>query len=362
MPSAVQAGPPSFSFPRRLFRATLCSESGLVTTDLLARARAHDGDAFRALTEPFRRELQVHCYRMLGSFQDAEDAVQETLVSAWQALGTFEERSSVRTWLFRIATNRCLDALRSAKRRPPMDWSLPDVEPPEPTRRSEIVWLEPYPDSLLQGAVDVPLGPAARYDQTEAISLAFVTALQVLPARQRAVLILRDVLGYHATETASMLDSTLESVNSALKRARATLRRLHESGSGEPPPMPNSAAEQALAEKFVRAYQNADVEALVGLLTEDVLVAMPPVPLEWLGRQLAARFFGRLLQSRKYELVATRANRQLAFGAYLRPRGGGVRRGAGLLVLTLSGERISTVTRFDTDALAWFGLPRSLPA
>ena len=154
----------------------------MVTTDLITRARAGDGDAFRELTEPHRRELQVHCYRMLGSFQDAEDALQDTLLAAWQGLGGFEGRASIRTWLYRIATNRCLNALRSASRRPAKEWDIPEVEPPEPTRLGEVVWLEPFPDALLEGAIDVPLGPEARYEQTEAISLAFVTALQVLPA------------------------------------------------------------------------------------------------------------------------------------------------------------------------------------
>src|SRR6202158_4753211 len=160
---------------------------------------------------------------MLGSFQDAEDALQDTLLAAWQSLGGFEGRASLRTWLYRIATNRCLNARRSASRRPAKEWDVPDVEPPEPTRRGEVVWLDPYPDALLEGAIDVPLGPEARYEQAEAISLAFVTALQVLPARQRAVLILREVLGYHANEVADMLDSTVESVTRALQRARATL-------------------------------------------------------------------------------------------------------------------------------------------
>jgi RNA polymerase sigma factor (sigma-70 family) len=150
-----------------------------VTADLISRARAGDGEAFRALTEPYRRELQVHCYRMLGSFQDAEDAVQDTLAAAWQGLAGFEGRASIRTWLYRIATNRCRNALRSASRRPAKAWDISEYEPPEPTRLGEVVWLEPYPDALLEGAIDVPLGPEARYEQTEAISLAFVTALQV---------------------------------------------------------------------------------------------------------------------------------------------------------------------------------------
>src|SRR5215471_1569184 len=182
--------------------------------DLISKARAGDGDAFRELIEPHRRELQVHCYRMLGSFQDAEDALQDVLLTAWRGLGGFEGRASLRTWLYRIATNRCLDVLRSARRHPTAEWSLPDVEPPEPSRLGEVVWLEPYPDALLEGMHAPPLGPEARYEQTEAISLAFVTALQVLPARQRAVLILRDVLGYHASEVAEVLETSIESVTS----------------------------------------------------------------------------------------------------------------------------------------------------
>jgi RNA polymerase sigma-70 factor (ECF subfamily) len=333
----------------------------VVTNDLITRARARDDDAFRELTEPYRRELQVHCYRMLGSFQDAEDVLQDTLLSAWQSLPSFEGRSSIRTWLFRIATNRCLDVLRAAKRRPAVEWGVPEVEPPEPTRLGEIVWLEPYPDTLLEGALSAPLGPAARYEQTEAISLAFVTALQVLPARQRAVLILRDVLGYHASEVADMLDSSVESVTSALKRARATLqRRMSPAGEREPPPAANSPAEQALVAQFVRAYESGDIEAIVTLLTEDVYVSMPPIPLEYEGRDVVARFFKSLLHNRRYALLPTRANGQVAFGAYLRAPTGATRHGAGLLVLTLSGDRIRAVTRFDNNALEWFGLPRSL--
>src|SRR5215218_4687981 len=174
------------------------------------RARAGDGEAFRELTDPHCRELQVHCYRMLGSIQDAEDALQDTLLAAWQGLRGFEGRASIRTWLYRIATSRCLNALRAASRRPSKEWDMPMVDPPEPTRYGELPWLEPYPDALLEGAIDVPLGPDARYEQTESISLAFVTALQALPPRQLAVLTLRDVLGFHAGEVAEMLDTTVE--------------------------------------------------------------------------------------------------------------------------------------------------------
>ena len=333
-----------------------------MTTDLMIKARAGDGGAFQELTEPYRRELLVHCYRMLGSFQDAEDALQDALLAAWQGLGGFEGRASIRTWLYRIATNRCLNALRSAKRRQAKEWDVPEVDPPEPTGLNEVVWLEPYPDALLDGAIDIPLGPEARYEQTEALSLAFVTALQLLPARQRAVLILREVLGYHADEVADMLDSTVHSVNSALKRARTTLqRRLPPTGEHEPAPAPESPAEQALVAKFVRAYGAGDVDAVVALLTDDVRVSMPPIPLEYHGLDAVSRFYASVISHRRYDLVPTRANGQVAFGTYLYAPVDGIRHGTGLLVLTLTGDRISAVTRFDNSVLPSFGLPRSLP-
>ena len=332
-----------------------------MTTDLISKARAGDGEAFRELTEPYRRELQVHCYRILGSFQDAEDALQDTLLAAWQGIGRFEERASIRTWLYRIATNRCLNALRSAARRPAKEWDLLEVEPPEPTRLGDVVWLEPFPDALLEGVIDAPLGPEARYEQTEAISLAFVAALQVLPPRQLAVLILRDVLGFHANEVADMLDSTVESVNGLLKRARAGLQRRQPAAEREPAPAPGSPSEDAIVARFVRAYESGDLDALVTLFTDDVFVSMPPFPLEYEGRDVAARFFASIFGSgRRVDLVPTRANGQPAFGAYLRASTG-IRHGTGLFVLTLAGDQISAYTRFDSSVLPWFGLPRSLP-
>jgi RNA polymerase sigma-70 factor (TIGR02960 family) len=335
----------------------------VVTADLIARAQAGDDGAFAELTEPYRRELQMHCYRMLGSLQDAEDALQDTLLSAWQGLSGFEGRASLRTWLYRIATNRCLNTLRSASRRPAREWDVPNVEPPEPTRLSEVVWLEPYPDTLLAQTIDVPHGPEAHYEQTEAISLAFVTALQALPPRQLAVVILRDVLGFRASEVAEMLDSTVESVNSALKRARASLERLRQPASGhEPPPASDSAAEDAIVAQFVRAYESADVDALVALLTDDVFISMPPMPFEYEGRDIVARFFAGIFGAgRRFDLVGTRANGQPALGAYLRGPAG-TSHGIGLYVLTLAGDRICAMTRFENSMLRWFGLPRSLPS
>jgi RNA polymerase sigma-70 factor (ECF subfamily) len=299
---------------------------------------------------------------MLGSFQDAEDALQDTLLGAWRGLGGFDGRASIRTWLYRIATNRCLSALRSASRRPAKEWDIPGVEPPEPTRLGDVVWLEPYPDALLEGAINLPLGPEARYEQTESISLAFVIALQVLPPRQLAVLILRDVLGFHANEVADMLDTTVESVKSALKRARAGLQRRRPPGADrEPPPACDSSAEDALVAKFVSAYESADIDALVALLTDDVFMSMPPLPLEYQGRDVVARFCASIFGAgRRFDLVPTRANGQPAFGTYLRAPTG-IRHGTGLFVLTLAGDRICAMTRFENSVLPSFGLPRSLP-
>jgi RNA polymerase sigma-70 factor (TIGR02960 family) len=333
-----------------------------MTADLISRARAGDGDAFRDAIAQYRRELQVHCYRMLGSFQDAEDALQDTLLTAWQGLGAFEGRASLRTWLYKIATTRCLNMRRSASRRPAKEWNVPGVEPPEPTRLGEVVWLEPYPDALFEGGLDVTPGPEARYKQTESISLAFVTALQTLPPRQLAVLILRDVLGFHANEVAKMLDSTIESANGALKRARASLqRRWPRPADPEWLPTRASSDEDAIVAKFVSAYESADLDGLVALLTDDVFVSMPPMPLEYEGRDVVIRLFDKIFGAgRRFDLVPTRANGQPAFGTYLRAATG-TRHGTGLFVLTLSGARICAMTRFENSVLPWFELPRSLP-
>ena len=336
----------------------------MVTADLLSRARAGDGEAFRELAEAHRRELQVHCYRMLGSFADAEDVVQETMLAAWRGLGGFsEERASLRTWLYKIATNRCLNARRAASRRPVREWDMSQFEPPVPTPRDEPVWLQPFPDSILDGAVDGPPGPEARYEQTEAISLAFVTALQLLPPRQVAVVILRDVLGFHASEVAGMLDVTVDTVNSALKRARASLQRRQQSvAAQEPAPAAGSAAEDAIVATFAKAWESADVDALVALLTDNVFIAMPPEPFGYEGRELVARYCARQFGAgRRFDLVPARANGQPAFGAYLRGPDGS-RHATSFYVLTLAGSHICGMTRFEASVLPFFGLPRSLPS
>jgi RNA polymerase sigma-70 factor (TIGR02960 family) len=334
---------------------------GAVVADLISRAQSGDGDAFRELIEPHRRELQVHCYRMLGSFQDAEDALQDTLLAAWQGLGRFEGRASLRTWLYRIGTNRCLYALRSASRRPAKEWDVPHVEQPVPTRLGEVVWLEPVPDAFLEGAIEMPLGPEARYERTESISLAFVTALQLLPPRQVAVLILRDVLGFRANEVAEMLGWSLDSVNSILKRARASLQRqLASSADRQPAPVAGSPAEEAIVARFVSAWESADIDAVVALLTDDVFISMPPMPFEYDGVDAVAGFCAGIFDAgRRFDLVPTRANGQPACGVYLRGPNG-ISHGIGLYVLTLTGDQICAMTRFENTVLSWFGLPRSL--
>jgi RNA polymerase sigma-70 factor (TIGR02960 family) len=336
----------------------------LVSTDLIDGARAGDGQAFGELVGPYRRELQVHCYRILGSALDAEDALQETLLAAWQGLAGFEGRCSIRVWLFQIATRRCLNALRSASRRPPMDWPPPGVALPEPTRLGEVAWLEPYPDVLLEGLADATPGPEARYEATEAISVAFVTALQLLPSRQRAVLILRDVLGFRASEAANILDCTEESVTSALKRARAALQYRGAQSADRKPPPPGSARERALVQRFTQAYEAGDVHEVVALLTEDAWLLMPPIPLQYQGRELVAQFLAAtgFRPGRAARLAPTRANGQPAFGLYIRDPQAPVAHASGILVLTLADSQISAMTGFlDNSALRIFGLPRTLP-
>ncbi|SEG88931.1 RNA polymerase, sigma subunit, ECF family [Actinacidiphila yanglinensis] len=333
---------------------------------VLARARAGDGEAFRQLTDPYRRELQVHCYRMLGSLQDAEDLLQETLLSAWRGLSGFEGRSSVRTWLYRIATNRCLNALRAGTRHPRLLEPIPLERPlPEPTARaSEPVWMEPYPDVLLAGLPDHAPGPEARYETREAVSLAFLVALQHLPPRQRAVLVLRDVLGYRAAEVAAMMVTTENAVHSALSRARAALAsRERLAADRESAPLPDSWRERQVVADFARAFESGDVDAVLALLTDDAWLTMPPLALEYQGLAAIGNFLGTIAfrGRRSYALVPTRANGQPAFGIYLRLPGNPFLHAHGVLLMTLEGDRVSAITRFmDGGLLPLFGLPRSL--
>jgi RNA polymerase sigma-70 factor, ECF subfamily len=328
----------------------------------LDRARAGDERAFRELTDPYRRELQLHCYRILGSVQDAEDALQETLLSAWRGLDRFEERASLRAWLYRIATNRCLNMLRDEARRSRRAPSLP-FEPPEPTRRGEPLWLEPYPDALLEQIPDRTRGPEVRYEAREAVSLAFVIGLQRLPPRQRAVLVLRDALGYRAGEVAEMLDTSETAVNGALQRARAALDARLPIGR-ERAPLPRSRPERELVGRFADAFERGDVDAVLALLTDEAWVTMPPEPYEYHGRAAIERFLTDRFATRAgaLRLVDTRANGQPAFGHYLKDPHAPIARASGLLVLTLEADRISALTRFgDGGVLPRFGLPRTLP-
>ena len=334
-----------------------------MTTTALARAQAGDGEAFRELTDPYRRELQVHCYRMLGSVQDAEDTLQETLLAAWRGLDRFEERASIRTWLYKIATNQCLNVLRTTGRRPApaYQWSAP---PPEPTRRREPLWLQPYPDALLDDLPDSAPGPEARYERREAVALAFVAGLQRLPSRQRAVLVLRDVLGYPAAQAADMLGVSEVSANSALQRARATLTAQLPAAGRDSAPAPRSARQRELTSQFADAFEAADIERLIALLTDDALLTMPPEPGEYQGHAAIAEFFRTRPHWRTgaVRLVPAHANNQPAFGYYHADPHAPVAHAHSLIVLTLAGNKICAITRFGGDGLfAQFGLPLTLP-
>jgi RNA polymerase sigma-70 factor (TIGR02960 family) len=331
--------------------------------ETLVRARAGDGEAFRELTDPYRRELQLHCYRILGSVQDAEDLLQETLLAAWRGLDRFQGRASLRAWLYRIATNRCLNALRDRGRRPQQ--LAPSVALPEPSRWDEPVWLEPYPEILLEDLPDQAPGPEARYQAKEATELAFITALQHLPPRQRAVLVLRDVLGFGTAEIADMLASSQPSVKGVLQRARATLQARLPASDHEGAPLPNSPRERALVGRFADAVERGDVDSVVALLTDDAWLAMPPQPHLYQGRAAIAAFLHdrATVRGAPLRVVATRANTQPAFGCYLPVPHAAIARAYGLLVLTLEGDRITAITWFsDPGLFPRLGLPRTLPA
>jgi RNA polymerase sigma-70 factor (TIGR02960 family) len=331
-------------------------------TDELERARAGDEKAFRRLTEPHRRELQVHCYRILGSVQDAEDLVQETLLAAWRGLESFEGRASVRSWLYRIATNRCLNVLRDRSRRP--QEVPPMAEAPEPTRRVEPIWLEPYPDVLLDDIPDHAAGPEARYEARESIELAFIVALQHLPPRQRAALVLRDVLGFQTAEVGEMLETSEASVKGALQRARETVRERLPAADRERAPRPDSADERRLVGRFADAVQSGDIDEIVTLLSDDAVLTMPPQPIEYEGHDAIGAFLRQRadLRGAPLRVVPTRANTQPALGCYLPDAHAAIARPYGLIVLTLAGDAVAGITWFaDTAVFGHFGLPRRLP-
>jgi RNA polymerase sigma-70 factor, ECF subfamily len=326
----------------------------------LARARGGDEGAFRELTDPYRRELQLHIYRMVGSVQDAEDLLQETLLAAWRGLGQLQGRASVRAWLYRIATNRSLDLLRASRRRPEDMRRMTEV--PEPTRRTEPIWLEPFPDTMLEGIPDEAPGPEARYEVKEAIALAFIVGLHHLSPQQRAVLVLRDVLGYRAAEVAEMLETTEPSVNSLLRRARAAFESRLPAARRERAPLPNSKLERDIIGRFADAVEAGDLDGMVALLTDDAWLTMPPEPYEYQGRWAIGVFLrGREVSRGRLRLVPTRANGQPAFACYLPSAQTDIAQPYALFVLTLQGIQISAITWFaDSSAFPHFGLPRML--
>ena len=334
---------------------------GTTEGSLVAAARGGDEAAFRSLTEPYARELHVLCYRMLGSIHDAEDAFQETMLRAWRHLASFQERSRFRAWLYRIATNVCLAA---AARRP----LEPPTESPYPaTPEGEATTLAPYPDALLDELPSTAPEPGARYDLRESVQLAFLASIQHLPPRQRAALLLRDVLGFAATEVAELLDTSSASVNSALQRARATLDRRHAEGRlGIGRTAPPDDVERSLVQRYVDAWESVDVPRLVALLREDALMTMPPAPLLFRGRQAIGDFFSTVPAGGALDeirLLPTRANRQPALAGYVLDREAGVYRAYGLMVLTLEGDAIAEITGFsDPSLFSLFGLPPELVA
>jgi RNA polymerase sigma-70 factor (TIGR02960 family) len=328
----------------------------------LAAAQSGDERAFGVLTLPHERELHIHCYRMLGSLDDADDALQETLLRAWRQLDRFEPRAPFRAWLYRIATNVCLTMLARRARRgeiPAAAFAEDRVEEERP------VQLDPYPDHLLDELAPTVPGPEATIEQQESVELAFVAAVQLLPPRQRATLLLRDVIGYPAAEVAEMLASSVASVNSALQRARATLERERIAGRvTRSHSRTVSGNEQALVRRLVDAWQAADVPSIVALLTRDALLTMPPQPDRYMGREAIGAFLATVPAGghlERFRFVPTRANRQPAVAAYCRDGDDGPYHAHAVIVLAIEGAAIASLVRFaDPDLFARFGLPASL--
>jgi RNA polymerase sigma-70 factor, ECF subfamily len=327
---------------------------------LLEAARGGDEDAFASLIGSYRRELYAHCYRMLASSADAEDALQDALIGAWRGLPRFEGRSSLRSWLYTIATNACLRAIeRRPKRVLPIDYG-PSADPHDPIAQPlvESVWIEPFADAMLSEASP----PDARYEQREAVELAFIAAIQHLPARQRAVLVLRDVLGFSARETADVLDTTPVSIDSALQRAhKAVDTRLPDRSQQETLRALDDGELTRVVEGFVQAWERADVDAIVSMLADDAVLAMPPEPTWFTGRDAIAAFLAAIplaATTPRHRLLPTWANGQIAFGHYSwreQPRAY-VRHA--ITVLSLRETAIAQIVFFrSTDAFTGFDLP-----
>jgi RNA polymerase sigma-70 factor (TIGR02960 family) len=331
----------------------------------LGAAKAGDQEAFADLTRPLQRELHVHCYRLLGSLDDADDALQETLLRAWRQIDRFEPRAPFRAWLYRIATNVCLTMLARRARRNEVPLSAAAAHDPGSRPEEEAVHLQPYPDRLLAELPAWTPGPEETIERREGVELAFVAAVQLLPPRQRATLLLRDVIGYSAAEVAAMLDTSVAGINSALQRARAAFAR-ERAGSrvtrAHTPP--DAATEKAVVERLVTAWHVADVPSIVAILTEDALFSMPPLPEHYVGREAIAAFLmsgparGRL---DRFRLVPTRANRQPAVATYWRHADEGPFHAHGIVVIAFAGEQIASLTRFgDPSLFARFDLPLTI--
>lgn len=323
--------------------------------------RTGSADEFAALVERHRHELRIHCYRMLGNFDEAEDLVQETMVRAWRSRGGFQGRSTFRAWLYRIATNICLDTIKRARRRvSTTDVSQFDDSPPS---HDDVPWLQPFPDALLDRDPDID--PEAVVVAKETIELAFLAAVQHLPPRQRAVLILRDVLDWTPSETAEALDGTVAAVNSALQRARATMQQFGQSGRLDWSPVSTPTEEERLLlQQYMDAHARADADAIFELLGEDIRLSMPPRELSYRGRAQVAAFFAELFSDEgpgDWWLVPTRANGQPAAANYVRPRREHKYRATTLDVLRIENGLIVEITTFDGDRFAVFGLPEVIP-
>ena len=322
----------------------------MIESELLTAARAGDQTAFGGLVEPYHRLLQAHCYRMLGSVSDAEDALQETLLRAWRNLTRFEGRSTLRSWLYTIATNVCLRMIERRPRRVlPLDYG-PPADPHDPLGEPlvESTWIEPYPDDRL-GLQEGPAGPEARYEQRESIELSFIAALQHLPPRQRAVLILRDVLGFSGSEVGEALETTPAAVYSALQRAHSVVDR-HLPDRSQQATLRSLGDEQlgGIVSRYVEAWEQGDVDAIVAMLTEEATLAMPPTPTWYRGRDAvaAALRVGPLRAGLRWQMVPTHVNGQLAFRSNLWDRTGGVFTPHSVAVLTLRGALVEQISAF----------------
>ena len=333
---------------------------------LLPALRAGDELAFQRLTDRYRRELLVHCYRMLGSYHDAEEALQETLLRAWRGLDSFQGRSALRPWLYRIATNACLDAIASRRRRALPNATHPAGQngEPVPAPITEPLWIEPLPDNLID--LRPAVNPEAHYDARESVTLAFLATLQTLPARQRAALILREVLGWSASEVADLLETSVAAVNSALRRARVSMKAYQANRASAETALGDGDHTAALLSRYVDAWQAADAAGLVAVLREDALITMPPLPLWYQGRPTIRWFFETQLfagEARgRFRLVATRANGSPAFATYQLDETGQYRLGA-LQVLTVKDDRIAEIHDFlaiGNQQFPGFDLPLSL--